>query len=160
MNTPPDSAIRSCRTAVDLAVAFVVAVILLRTFVLEGYLISTGSMAPVCTVFIAASTARPAASCSPSESPSTNPLPAASAQSRNPPDHADWPPAPTADNPVSMSQTCPITTAISCWFINTSSISALQNAGKQSSFATPPAPGSIRQTRRRAARRNHPHQSR
>lgn len=46
MNTPPDSAIRSCRTAVDLAVAFVVAVILLRTFVLEGYLISTGSMAP------------------------------------------------------------------------------------------------------------------
>jgi len=46
MNNPPDSAIRSCRTAVDLAVAFVVAVTILRTFVLEGYLISTGSMAP------------------------------------------------------------------------------------------------------------------
>lgn len=46
MTNPPDSSIRSCRTAVDLAVAFVVAVIILRTFVLEGYLISTGSMAP------------------------------------------------------------------------------------------------------------------
>ena len=46
MTQPPDSAIRSCRTAVDLAVAFVVAVMLLRAFVLEGYLISTGSMAP------------------------------------------------------------------------------------------------------------------
>lgn len=34
------------RSAVDLAICFVMAVILLRTFVLEGYLISTGSMAP------------------------------------------------------------------------------------------------------------------
>ncbi|MFM7039347.1 MAG: S26 family signal peptidase [Planctomycetaceae bacterium] len=34
------------RHASDLAVGFVLAVLLLRTFVLEGYLISTGSMAP------------------------------------------------------------------------------------------------------------------
>ena len=34
------------RSAIDLAICFVMAVILLRTFVLEGYLISTGSMAP------------------------------------------------------------------------------------------------------------------
>ncbi|MFM7056611.1 MAG: S26 family signal peptidase [Planctomycetota bacterium] len=36
----------SLRHAFDLAVGFVLAVLLLRTFVLEGYLISTGSMAP------------------------------------------------------------------------------------------------------------------
>lgn len=36
----------SLRQAFDLAVGFVLAVLLLRTFVLEGYLISTGSMAP------------------------------------------------------------------------------------------------------------------
>jgi signal peptidase I len=34
------------RQAVDLIVCFIIAVILLRTFILEGYLISTGSMAP------------------------------------------------------------------------------------------------------------------
>jgi signal peptidase I len=38
--------LRWLRSATDLAVAFVIAVILLRAFVLEGYLISTGSMAP------------------------------------------------------------------------------------------------------------------
>lgn len=34
------------RSAIDLAICFVMAVIMLREFVLEGYLISTGSMAP------------------------------------------------------------------------------------------------------------------
>ena len=34
------------RSAIDLAICFVIAVILLRTFILEGFLISTGSMAP------------------------------------------------------------------------------------------------------------------
>jgi signal peptidase I len=34
------------RSAIDLAICFVMAVIMLRCFVLEGYLISTGSMAP------------------------------------------------------------------------------------------------------------------
>jgi len=38
--------LRWLRSAIDLAVGFVIAVILLRTFILEGYLISTGSMAP------------------------------------------------------------------------------------------------------------------
>jgi len=37
---------RWLRSAIDLAICFVMAVILLREFVLEGYLISTGSMAP------------------------------------------------------------------------------------------------------------------
>jgi len=34
------------RSAIDLAICFVMAVIMLRCFILEGYLISTGSMAP------------------------------------------------------------------------------------------------------------------
>ena len=38
--------LRWLRSAIDLALGFVIAVILLRTFILEGYLISTGSMAP------------------------------------------------------------------------------------------------------------------
>ncbi len=38
--------LRWLRSAIDLAICFVIAVILLRTFILEGYLISTGSMAP------------------------------------------------------------------------------------------------------------------
>ena len=38
--------LRWLRSAIDLAIGFVIAVILLRTFILEGYLISTGSMAP------------------------------------------------------------------------------------------------------------------
>ncbi len=38
--------LRWLRSAIDLAIVFVMAVILLRTFILEGYLISTGSMAP------------------------------------------------------------------------------------------------------------------
>lgn len=38
--------LRGLRSAIDLAICFVIAVILLRTFILEGYLISTGSMAP------------------------------------------------------------------------------------------------------------------
>ncbi len=38
--------LRWLRSAIDLAVGFVIVVILLRTFILEGYLISTGSMAP------------------------------------------------------------------------------------------------------------------
>ncbi|MFO1003732.1 MAG: signal peptidase I [Planctomycetaceae bacterium] len=37
---------RWLRSAIDLAICFVMAVIMLREFVLEGYLISTGSMAP------------------------------------------------------------------------------------------------------------------
>lgn len=37
---------RWLRSAMDLSVCFVITVIMLRTFVLEGYLISTGSMAP------------------------------------------------------------------------------------------------------------------
>jgi signal peptidase I len=37
---------RWLRSAIDLAICFVMAVIVLREFVLEGYLISTGSMAP------------------------------------------------------------------------------------------------------------------
>lgn len=37
--------LRWLRSAIDLAICFVIAVILLRTFILEGYLISTGSMA-------------------------------------------------------------------------------------------------------------------
>ena len=37
---------RWLRSAIDLAICFVMAVITLRAFVLEGYLISTGSMAP------------------------------------------------------------------------------------------------------------------
>ncbi len=37
---------RWLRSAIDLAICFVIAVIMLRAFVLEGYLISTGSMAP------------------------------------------------------------------------------------------------------------------
>lgn len=41
-----DNVIASLRHASDLAIAFVLAVLLLRTFILEGYLISTGSMAP------------------------------------------------------------------------------------------------------------------
>jgi signal peptidase I len=46
MSTRPESAASSIRQAFDLCVCFVLAVILLRAFVLEGYLISTGSMAP------------------------------------------------------------------------------------------------------------------
>ena len=38
--------LRWLRSAIDLAIGFVIVVILLRTFILEGYLISTGSMAP------------------------------------------------------------------------------------------------------------------
>lgn len=38
--------LRWLRSAIDLAICFIIAVILLRTFILEGYLISTGSMAP------------------------------------------------------------------------------------------------------------------
>ena len=38
--------LRWLRSAIDLAIGFVIAVILLRTFILEGYVISTGSMAP------------------------------------------------------------------------------------------------------------------
>ncbi len=41
-----DHVIAPIRHASDLAIAFVLAVLLLRTFILEGYLISTGSMAP------------------------------------------------------------------------------------------------------------------
>ena len=37
---------RWLRSAIDLAICFVMAVIIIRAFVLEGYLISTGSMAP------------------------------------------------------------------------------------------------------------------
>lgn len=43
---PRASAAGPLRHAFDLAVGFILAVLLLRTFVLEGYLISTGSMAP------------------------------------------------------------------------------------------------------------------
>lgn len=45
-DSPRASATGPLRHACDLAVGFVLAVLLLRTFVLEGYLISTGSMAP------------------------------------------------------------------------------------------------------------------
>jgi signal peptidase I len=38
--------LRWLRSAIELAIGFVIAVLLLRTFILEGYLISTGSMAP------------------------------------------------------------------------------------------------------------------
>ncbi len=38
--------LRWLRSAIELAICFVIAVIMLRAFVLEGYLISTGSMAP------------------------------------------------------------------------------------------------------------------
>ena len=38
--------LRWVRSAIELAICFVIAVIMLRAFVLEGYLISTGSMAP------------------------------------------------------------------------------------------------------------------
>ena len=38
--------LRFLRGAIELAICFIIAVILLRTFILEGYLISTGSMAP------------------------------------------------------------------------------------------------------------------
>ncbi|HRA88637.1 MAG TPA: signal peptidase I [Planctomycetaceae bacterium] len=38
--------LRWLRGAIDLAICFIIVVILLRTFILEGYLISTGSMAP------------------------------------------------------------------------------------------------------------------
>ncbi len=38
--------LRLIRSAIELSICFVIAVIMLRAFVLEGYLISTGSMAP------------------------------------------------------------------------------------------------------------------
>jgi len=46
MTSRSETAAGSIRQAFDLAVSFVLAVIVLRAFVLEGYLISTGSMAP------------------------------------------------------------------------------------------------------------------
>ena len=44
--------LRLLRSAIDLATCFVIAVIMLRGFVLEGYLITTGSMANSLTPFI------------------------------------------------------------------------------------------------------------
>ena len=46
MTSRSETAAGSIRQAFDLAVSFVLAVIVLRAFVMEGYLISTGSMAP------------------------------------------------------------------------------------------------------------------
>lgn len=46
MKSRSETTAGSIRQAFDLAVSFILAVIVLRAFVLEGYLISTGSMAP------------------------------------------------------------------------------------------------------------------
>ncbi len=46
MKSRSETTAGSIRQALDLAVSFILAVIVLRAFVLEGYLISTGSMAP------------------------------------------------------------------------------------------------------------------
>ena len=121
----------------ELSVLFIMAVIVLRGFLLEGYLISTGSMAPGLRG-LHKHVACPSCGVEFAFGVTFDESVDGQANSGDEPSYSQTH-APTAGRLISMSPTCLSAMAISCWFTKTCSTFDVRDGGNASCFATLPA---------------------